>query len=73
MTRTRKTLRNRKEDNNNEPEINNEASTSDNLFPEVEFTTSNFATSSNVLSTNKNVSSEIPLEVKQYINAAFEK
>ena len=73
MTRTRKTLRNRKEDNNYEPEINNEASISDNLFPEVELTTSNFATSSKVLSTNNNVSPEIPLEVKQYINAAFEK
>ena len=73
MTRTRKTLRNRKEDNNNEPEINNEASTSDNLFPEVELTTSNYATSSKVLSTNNNVSPEIPLEIKQYINAAFKK
>ncbi len=71
MTR-RKSQRNKKENSNDEPEDNNEASTS-NIFPEVEFTASNFTASSNNLPANTNASSEVPLEVKHYIDAAFEK
>src|SRR3989337_4548240 len=72
MTRTRK-YQTRQAHNDDEPETNNETNISENLFPEVEFTASNFATSSRTVPANTNTSPVVPPEVKQYIEAAFER
>src|SRR3989337_306418 len=72
MTRTRK-YQTRQAHNDDEPETNNETNISENLFHDVEFTVSNFTTLSRTVPTHTNASSVVPPEVKQYIDAAFEK
>src|ERR1043165_92215 len=81
MPRTKRVPYSKKKHNNNETETANnnvssspdEENTHNNPSLKAESPTFDFTTISNCLSTGTNTLSEIPLGVKQYIDATFEK